>query len=87
MDQFQFKATSYRVKIATCMYPMRFSKTLLILTCSYMIHFNPLYIFMEYSFWFDTINLEESIIRIGYSMFCVGYGIYTRERSSRVYIS
>ena len=24
---------------------------------------------------------------IGYSMFCVGYGIYTRERSSRVYIS
>ena len=23
----------------------------------------------------------------GYSMFCVGYGIYTRERSSRVYIS
>ena len=26
-------------------------------------------------------------ICIGYSMFCVGYGIYTRERSSRVYIS
>ena len=26
-------------------------------------------------------------IGIGYSMFCVGYGIYTRERSSRVYIS
>ena len=24
---------------------------------------------------------------IGYSMFWVGYGIYTRERSSRVYIS
>ena len=24
---------------------------------------------------------------IGYSMFCVGYGIYKRERSSRVYIS
>ena len=22
----------------------------------------------------------------GYSMFCAGYGIYTRERSSRVYI-
>ena len=26
-------------------------------------------------------------ICIGYSMFCVGYGIYTRELSSRVYIS
>ena len=25
--------------------------------------------------------------RIGYSMFSVGYGIYTREQSSRVYIS
>ena len=28
-----------------------------------------------------------SFVRIGYSMFCVGYVIYTRERSSRVYIS
>ena len=27
------------------------------------------------------------LICIGYSMFCVGYGIYTRKRSSRVYIS
>ena len=26
-------------------------------------------------------------LSIGYSMFCVGYGIHTRERSSRVYIS
>ena len=26
-------------------------------------------------------------VSIGYSMFCFGYGIYTRERSSRVYIS
>ena len=32
-------------------------------------------------------NIPEYAIRIGYSMFCVGYGIYTRERSSRVYIS
>ena len=29
----------------------------------------------------------SSLVCIGYSMFCVGYGIYTRERSSRVYIS
>ena len=28
--------------------------------------------------------IEARVIRIGYSMFCVGYGIYTRERSSRV---
>ena len=26
-------------------------------------------------------------LRIGFSMFCVGYGIYMRERNSRVYIS
>ena len=31
--------------------------------------------------------LKEDEIRIGYSMFLVGYGIYTREQSSRVYIS
>ena len=29
----------------------------------------------------------KTLISIGYSMFFVGYGIYTRERSSRVYIS
>ena len=32
-------------------------------------------------------NSEKITLSIGYSMFCVGYGIYTRERSSRVYIS
>ena len=32
------------------------------------------------------INTKHCI-SIGYSMFCVGYGIYTREQSSRVNIS
>ena len=32
-------------------------------------------------------RLSGSDISIDYSMFCVGYGIYTREHSSRVYIS
>ena len=27
----------------------------------------------------------EWCLRVGYSMFCVGYGIYTRERSPSVY--
>ena len=30
---------------------------------------------------YDVIYITTTI-RIGYSMFCVGYGIYTRERSS-----
>ena len=32
-------------------------------------------------------NESHKRVSIGFSMFCVGYGIYTRERSSRVYIS
>ena len=35
----------------------------------------------------SVLFLTFNTISIGYSMFCVGYGIYTRERSSRVYIS
>ena len=38
----------------------------------------------------STVNFainDNRRLCIGYSMFSVGYGIYTREQSSRVYIS
>ena len=37
--------------------------------------------------WVVGVSLRGRGRSIGYSMFCVRYGIYTRERSSRVYIS
>ena len=35
----------------------------------------------------SPIEIMCKVRRIGYSMFCVGYGIYTRELRPRVYIS
>ena len=52
-----------------------------ILICFFTAGYKKPQCFKQYMFWLKTIS---TLIFIGYTMFCIGYGVHASEQSSRV---